>query len=233
MSQPANVVSVHPYFKVKPGKLEAFKAALPAFIEKTAAEKGNLYYDFTINEDVVYCREAYVGADGFLAHLKDVGPLMGDLLKLADIIRFEIHGPAGELDKLRPHMGDLKPVWFTYLLGVERRRPARGMAKRKTVDALWESYWKFVRRTVGERSNGTVGEYVSVTKAEVEQWMKGAAAGGAAPKALARLTTLPTAGYGLEFDESAPTDETLFRAALTEEGLRQFQAEKTDTAPGT
>ena len=110
MSQPANVVSVHPYFKVKPGKLEAFKAALPAFIEKTAAEKGNLYYDFTISEDVVYCREAYVGADGFLAHLDGVGPLLIELLKLADIARLEVHGPAEELDKLRPRMADMKPV---------------------------------------------------------------------------------------------------------------------------
>jgi hypothetical protein len=112
---------VHPYFKIKPGKTEAFKAALPAFIKKTAAEKGNLYYDFTINDDLVYCREAYVGADGFLEHLKGVGPLMGDLLKLADIARFEIHGPAAELEKLKPHMGDLKPVWFTYFAGVETR----------------------------------------------------------------------------------------------------------------
>jgi hypothetical protein len=55
MSQPANVVSVHPYFKVKPGKLEAFKAALPAFIEEAAKEKGNLYYEFSINGDVAYC----------------------------------------------------------------------------------------------------------------------------------------------------------------------------------
>ena len=120
MRQPDNVVSVHPYFKVKPGKLEAFRAALPAFIKKTAAEKGNLYYDFTINEDVVYCREAYVGADGFLAHLEGVGPLLGDLLKLADIIRLEVHGPAAELEKLKSHMADLKPVWFVYLMGVKR-----------------------------------------------------------------------------------------------------------------
>src|SRR2546430_7988177 len=38
MSLPANFVSLHPYFKVHPGKLEAFKAGLSAFVEKTAGE---------------------------------------------------------------------------------------------------------------------------------------------------------------------------------------------------
>ena len=38
MNYPANVVSIHPYFKVHPGQLGAFKAGLPAFIEKTRTE---------------------------------------------------------------------------------------------------------------------------------------------------------------------------------------------------
>ncbi len=100
MNPPANVVSVHPYFKVHPGKLDAFKAALPAFIEKVATEEKNLYYDFTINGDEVFCREAYAGAEGFLAHLALVGPLLPDLLKLADLTRIEVHGPAAELAQL-------------------------------------------------------------------------------------------------------------------------------------
>ena len=35
MNYPSNVVSIHPYFKVQPGQMGAFKAVLPAFIEKT------------------------------------------------------------------------------------------------------------------------------------------------------------------------------------------------------
>jgi len=120
MSQPSNVVSIHPYFKVHPGKLEAFKAALPAFIRQTATETKNLYYDFTISGDIVYCREAYVGADGVLAHLAGVGPMLGDLFKLADITRIEVHGPATELEKLKSHMASLKPTWFAYFDGVGR-----------------------------------------------------------------------------------------------------------------
>ena len=120
MSQSSNVVSIHPYFKVHAGKLEAFKAALPAFIEKTATEPKNLYYDFTNNGDVVYCREAYVGAEGALAHVANVGTALGELFKLADLTRIEVHGPAAELEKLKGPLVDLKPTWFTYIDGVKR-----------------------------------------------------------------------------------------------------------------
>ncbi|MBI5819369.1 MAG: hypothetical protein HZA88_10305 [Verrucomicrobia bacterium] len=120
MSQPANVVSIHPYFKVHAGKLEEFKAALAAFNEKTATEPKNLYYDFTINGDVVFCREAYAGAEGLLAHLDNVGALLGPLMTMADIQRVEVHGPAAELEKLKGPLAGLKPQWFTYLCGVKR-----------------------------------------------------------------------------------------------------------------
>jgi len=120
MNQPANVVSIHPYFKVHPGMLDTFKAALPAFVEKAAAEEKNLYYDFTINGDEVFCREAYAGAEGFLAHLANVGALLPDLLKLADITRFEVHGPAAELAQLQGPLAGMKPVWFVHECGVKR-----------------------------------------------------------------------------------------------------------------
>ena len=56
MRLPANFVSLHPYFKAHPGKLEAMKAGLPAFRHKTATEEKNLFYDFTISGDEVFCR---------------------------------------------------------------------------------------------------------------------------------------------------------------------------------
>lgn len=120
MNYPDNVVSIHPYFKVHPGKMDEFQAALPAFIEKTATEAKNLYYDFTIHDDEVFCREAYIGADGLLEHLTNVGALLEPLMKLADLARVEVHGPAAELDKLKGPLAQLNPVWFTYLFGVRR-----------------------------------------------------------------------------------------------------------------
>lgn len=112
MSVPSNFVSIHPYFKAHPGKLEAIKAALPAFIEKTATEERNLFYGFTINGDEIFCREGYAGAEGALAHLDNVGTLLAEVLKISDLIRLEVHGPAEELEKLKEPLAQFKPVWF-------------------------------------------------------------------------------------------------------------------------
>ncbi len=68
MSIRSNFVSLHPYFKVHSGKLEAVKAMFPRFVKKTAIEKENLFYSFSINGDEVFCREAYESAKAILAH---------------------------------------------------------------------------------------------------------------------------------------------------------------------
>ena len=120
MSQPSNSVSIHPYFKVHPGQLAAIKALMPDFIAKTAPEPHNLYYGFTLNGDILFCREAYVDAAAALTHLTNVGPLLQELLKLADLTRLEIHGPAVELEKLKATLAPLNPIWFAYQTGVIR-----------------------------------------------------------------------------------------------------------------
>lgn len=120
MKSASNVVSIHPYFKVHPGKLDAFKALLPAFIARTATEPACLYYDFTISDDIVHCREAYAGAAGALEHIENVGSLLDEALKLADLMRLEFHGRASELDQLRGPMGGLNPTWFVYQAGLDR-----------------------------------------------------------------------------------------------------------------
>ncbi len=120
MSHLSNFVSLHPYFKVHPGKLDAIKAMLPKFAEKTATEKGNLFYGFTMNGDELFCREAYENADGLLAHLDNVGALLAEAMKIADLTRIEVHGPATELDKLRKPSAHLNPQFFTLELGLAR-----------------------------------------------------------------------------------------------------------------
>jgi quinol monooxygenase YgiN len=112
MNPLSNFVSLHPYFKVHPGKLEAFKTSLPAFVDKTATEEKNLFYGFTINGNEVFCREGYTDAEGILAHLDNVGALLAEALKIADVIRVEVHGSAKELDKLRAPLAHLNPAWF-------------------------------------------------------------------------------------------------------------------------
>jgi quinol monooxygenase YgiN len=116
----SNVVSIHPYFKVRPGKMEAVRALLAVFVEKTQTEEKCLHYEFTLNGDVVFCREAYVGADGALAHIKNVGAELDEMLRLCDLLRLEFHGPEAELDQLREPLSDLKVEWFVYQCGISR-----------------------------------------------------------------------------------------------------------------
>jgi quinol monooxygenase YgiN len=118
MSSISNFVSLHPYFKVHPGKLDAFKSALPAFVAKTKSETKNLFYDFTINGDEVLCREGYTDAEGVLTHLASVDALLKEAFKIADLTRVELHGPAVELDKLREPLAGLKPLWFVRETGI-------------------------------------------------------------------------------------------------------------------
>ena len=61
MIHPEKVVTINPYFKVKPGKMSEAKDLLRQMVARTSTESANLYYDFTVNGDVVFCREAYVG----------------------------------------------------------------------------------------------------------------------------------------------------------------------------
>ena len=120
MNDPRQTVSIHPYFKVKPGKMAEAKAILARFLGKVASEPGNLFYDFTLNGDVVFCREAYIGAKGVLAHLENVGPILAEFLKVADLFRLELHGAPEELEKLKGPFADLKPEWYVFECGVKR-----------------------------------------------------------------------------------------------------------------
>jgi quinol monooxygenase YgiN len=108
----SNFVSLHPYFKAHPGKLDAIKSAFSAFVEKTAGEEKNLFYGFTVNGDEIFCREGYADAEALLAHLDSVGAMLAEALKIADLTRVEVHGPAAELEKLRTPLAHLNPVWF-------------------------------------------------------------------------------------------------------------------------
>jgi quinol monooxygenase YgiN len=108
----SNFVSLHPYFKAHPGKLEAVPAFFPQFVEKTATEKDCLYYGFTVSGDEIFCREAYETAEGVLAHLENIGALLAEMLTIADLTRVEVHGPTAELEKLKLPLPHLSPKWF-------------------------------------------------------------------------------------------------------------------------
>ncbi|MDB4409102.1 hypothetical protein N9165_03455, partial [Akkermansiaceae bacterium] len=73
MSELSEAVSIHPYFKVQEGKIDSFKELMNRFVTQTSTEETCYYYDFTVCGNIVFCREAYAGAAGLLAHLTNVG----------------------------------------------------------------------------------------------------------------------------------------------------------------
>jgi len=114
-------VSIHPYFKAHPGKLDDIKALLPEFVKKSATEEKILHYTFTLHGDEIFCRESYRDAAGVLAHLSNVGDLLNKMLAMADLIRIEFHGPAEELLALKEPLASLNPTWFAVECGIETR----------------------------------------------------------------------------------------------------------------
>ncbi len=120
MNYISNVVSLHPYFSPHPGKLEVVKNLMPLFVARTQTEASNLFYEFTLHGDQVFCREGYVGADGALAHLANVGDLLEQLLQNASLNRLEIHGPQAELEKLQAAFDGMNPIWFYSFVSVKR-----------------------------------------------------------------------------------------------------------------
>lgn len=109
-----------PYFQVNDGQLDAFKALGPQFVAKTRTEPGCVHYAFSFNGSVAHCREGYDDAAALLAHLDNVGALLGEALKIAQIVKLEVHGPAAELDKLRQPMAALSPQFFALEEGFRR-----------------------------------------------------------------------------------------------------------------
>jgi hypothetical protein len=109
--------TLSPYFKVHSGKLQEFKALCDQCVDQTKEEPACLYYGFSFDGDVAHCREGYQDAEGLLEHVRRIGPLLSELLKVADVIRLEVHGPEAELAKLRGPLAELKPEYFSLECG--------------------------------------------------------------------------------------------------------------------
>jgi hypothetical protein len=109
-----------PYFEVHEGQLAAFKALGPQFVAKTRAEPGCIHYAFSFSGNTAHCREGYDDAAAVLAHLENVGELLGQALKIAKIVRLEVHAPASEVEKLRGPMASLGPQFFELSEGIRR-----------------------------------------------------------------------------------------------------------------
>src|SRR5512143_2819920 len=113
-----------PYFEIQDGQLAAFKALALKLVAQTRTEPGCMHYAFSFSGNVAHCREGYADAAALLAHSRNVAELIGQALKISKIIRFEVHAPAAEIDKLRGPMASRNPQFFVLEEGIRRSSEA-------------------------------------------------------------------------------------------------------------
>jgi quinol monooxygenase YgiN len=105
-------------FKIHTGKLEEFKRiAADCVTAVKKNEKGALQYDWFFSPDESKCivRETYVDSNAVLAHMGNVGELLGQLLGLADF-KLEIYGKMSE--ELQNAAAGLNPKVYSFYMGL-------------------------------------------------------------------------------------------------------------------
>jgi quinol monooxygenase YgiN len=112
--------SIVPYFKIHQGRMDEFRRLCEAFVERSSTEPKCLYYGFSFHDDRAHCREGYEDAEGLLAHVENVGDLLQEAMKIADVTQLEIHGPESELAKLRGPLSELNAAFFSLEHGFRR-----------------------------------------------------------------------------------------------------------------
>jgi hypothetical protein len=55
-----------------------------------------------------------------MAHLENVGELLQQFLQLCELTKLEVHGPAEELEKLRPALSAFPVEFFELRMGFRR-----------------------------------------------------------------------------------------------------------------
>ena len=104
--------TIVPYFQVQAGHLTNSRRCASGSWQRPGRSPTALYYGFCFDDHTAHCREGYVDAAGLLAHLENVGALLEEAFKIAEITRLEVHGPASELDKLREPLAALDPQFL-------------------------------------------------------------------------------------------------------------------------
>jgi hypothetical protein len=56
--------------------------------------------------------------------VQNVGELLAEALKIAKVIKLEVHAPASEIEKLRAPMASLAPQFFELTEGIRRSHEA-------------------------------------------------------------------------------------------------------------
>jgi quinol monooxygenase YgiN len=110
-------VTIAPWFRIKPNCQDEFKRICADMVKQTESETGCHYYGFAFSGDLAFCREAYKNAAAALEHVGRINALLGQMLAISSIEKFELIGPKSELDQLREPMAALNPVFFELEFG--------------------------------------------------------------------------------------------------------------------
>jgi hypothetical protein len=112
-------VSIDPFFTIKDGSIDKVREYLPKFVAMTQREPACLYYGFTLHGSTLHCREGYKNAEGVLAHLDNVGGLLGEFMGagIVELTELQLHGPEQELAKLRGPLADMNPQYWVLEYG--------------------------------------------------------------------------------------------------------------------
>jgi len=118
-------ITIMPYFSIN--DMDNFFEVCNQCIEQVKFENQCLQFGYTIGAsatgNMAFCREKFSTAEGVIAHLNNVDLLLKEgLCKYGELLSLQIHGPKGELDKLRedemikqmnPEFYELMPGSFT------------------------------------------------------------------------------------------------------------------------
>ena len=114
---PYTLMTIQPTFTVKDWTLAA--PIMEKFVAATKTETGCIYYGWSKVDDKLFCREAYTDAAAVLAHLDNVGALVGEMLEAAATLDgIELHGPPSEMDKCKATMDGFGTTYWAIDSGI-------------------------------------------------------------------------------------------------------------------
>jgi quinol monooxygenase YgiN len=103
--------------KIAPGDLAEFKRLAAELLELSKSEAGALQYDWFFSADETRCvvRETYANSDAVLAHLANVGELVGKLAAVGGGLQIEGFGPVSP--QLLDAAAALQPTIYKFFQG--------------------------------------------------------------------------------------------------------------------
>ena len=107
MSLDTTMVSIHPYFSIKEGKMDQCIALLEEILVITKSKEPDcLFFNITTcGSDKAFVREAYRNGAAAVNHLKNMGHMIPKIYEVADI-KVQVHGPAKEIEPLKAILQD-------------------------------------------------------------------------------------------------------------------------------